>query len=54
MSAVSWIRYPDAKRDASPKSRTIWHNIHALSRHEPAPLERVSSGVCTPGSMRIR
>ncbi len=38
----------------SPRWRSNWTSSHEESRQEPELFSRVSSGVCTPGSMRIR
>ena len=34
--------------------RRIWTRSQLESRHEPDPRSSVSSGLCTPGSMRMR
>ena len=44
----------ETNRAANPRLRSNCTNNQAESRHEPDAFSRVNSGVCTPGSMRIR
>ncbi|SHU24133.1 Uncharacterised protein [Mycobacteroides abscessus subsp. abscessus] len=52
ISEVSWTKYPDTKRAASPFCRRMDTSSQAVSRHEPMPTASVVSGLCTPGSNR--
>ena len=48
---IKYFQWVDRERQ-----REVLVNLYlppAASRHEPVPLVSVSSGVCTPGSMRM-